>query len=152
MRTIFQISIECAGLPWSLSGKEPARQCKRHRRFGFDPWVGKIPYSRKWQPTPVFLPGKFCGQRSLVGYSPWGHTESDLILPLNNNNWICYNIAGFSLYIFCFFDSQAYGIWAPRPGIKPAPQALKGEVSTTRPPGMSQPPVVKLGEVCFSPG
>ncbi|CAI9153447.1 unnamed protein product [Rangifer tarandus platyrhynchus] len=43
----------------------------------FDPWVEKIPWKRKWQPTPVFLPGKFHGQRSLVGYSPGGHKESD---------------------------------------------------------------------------
>ena len=42
----------------------------------FDPWVGKIPWSRKW-PAPVFLPGKFHGQRSLVGYSPWDCKESD---------------------------------------------------------------------------
>ena len=38
----------------------------------FDPWIGKIPWRRKWQPIPVFLPGKSHGQRSLVGYSPWG--------------------------------------------------------------------------------
>ena len=44
---------------------------------GFDPWVRKIPWRRKWQPTPVFLPGKSQGQRSLAGYSPWGHKESD---------------------------------------------------------------------------
>ena len=44
---------------------------------GFDPWVGMIPWNRKWHPTPVFLPGKFHGQRSLVGYSPWGLKESD---------------------------------------------------------------------------
>ena len=47
------------------------------KRQGFDPCVGKIPYSRKWQPPPVFLPGKSHGQRSLVGYSPWGRQESD---------------------------------------------------------------------------
>ena len=47
------------------------------RRPGFDPWVGKIPWRRAWQPTPVFLPGESRGQRSLVGYSPWGHTELD---------------------------------------------------------------------------
>ena len=41
------------------------------RKDGFDPWVGKIPWRREWQPTPVFLPGKSHGQRSLVGYSPW---------------------------------------------------------------------------------
>ena len=43
----------------------------------FDPGIGKIPWRRKWQPTPVSLPGKFHGQRSLAGYSPWGHKESD---------------------------------------------------------------------------
>ena len=43
----------------------------------FNPWVGKIPWRRKWQPTLVLLPGKSHGQRSLVGYSPWGHKESD---------------------------------------------------------------------------
>ena len=42
-----------------------------------DPWVGKIPWRRKWQPTPVFLPGEFHGQRSLAAYSPWYHKESD---------------------------------------------------------------------------
>ena len=47
-------------------------QCRRCRRFGFDPWVRKIPWKRRWHPTPVFLPGKSHGQRSLVGYSPWG--------------------------------------------------------------------------------
>ena len=47
------------------------------RRPGFYPWVGKIPWERKWRPTPVFLPGESHGQRSLVGYSPWGRRESD---------------------------------------------------------------------------
>ena len=46
-------------------------------RPGFDPWAGKMPWSRKWQLTPIFLPGEFHGQRSLVGYSPWGRNESD---------------------------------------------------------------------------
>ena len=57
------------GFPGGASGKEPACQCRRHR---FDPWVGKISWRRKWQPTPVFLPGESHGQTSLVGYSPWG--------------------------------------------------------------------------------
>ena len=43
-----------------------------------DPWVGKIPWRRKWQTTPVFLPGEFHGQRNLAGYSPWGRKESDI--------------------------------------------------------------------------
>ena len=42
-------------------------------RYGFSPWIGKIPWSVKWQPTPVLLPGEFLGQRNLGGYSPWGH-------------------------------------------------------------------------------
>ena len=45
---------------------------KKHR---LDPWVGNIPWRRKWQPTPVFLPGKSHGQRSLVGYSLWGQKK-----------------------------------------------------------------------------
>ena len=44
-----------------------------------DPWAGKIPWKRKWQPTPIFWPGKSHGQRSLVGYSTWGHKELDTI-------------------------------------------------------------------------
>ena len=52
-------------------GTESAHQCRRHKRRGFGPW------SRKWHPTPVFLPGKFHGQRSLVGSCPWGRKESD---------------------------------------------------------------------------
>ena len=58
-----------------LSGKESACQC---RRRGFDPWLGKIPWRRKWQPTPVFLPGKSLGQRSLAGYNLNGRKESDM--------------------------------------------------------------------------
>ena len=52
--------------------------CLQCRRCRFDPWVGKIPWRRKWQPTPVFLPGKSHGQRSLEGYSPCGHKELDM--------------------------------------------------------------------------
>ena len=59
------------------SGKESTCQCRRHRRHGFDPWIGKISYRGKWQPTLVFLLGKVHVQRSLVGYNPWGHKESD---------------------------------------------------------------------------
>ena len=54
--------------PDFTSGKEPTCQCGRHRKHGFDPWVGKIPWRRAWQLTPVFLPGESHGQRSLAGY------------------------------------------------------------------------------------
>ena len=62
------------GIPWWLSGKESAYQ---YRRCGFNPWVRKIPWRRKGQPTPLFLPGKSHGQKSLVGYSPWDCKELD---------------------------------------------------------------------------
>ena len=59
-------------LRW-LSGRESACQHRRRRRHGFDHWVGEIPWRRKWQPTPVLLPGESHGQRSLVGCGPRGH-------------------------------------------------------------------------------
>ena len=52
------------------SVKEPTFQCRRCKRLGYDPWIRKVPWRKKWQPTPVFLPGKSLGQRSLAGYSP----------------------------------------------------------------------------------
>ena len=60
------------GLPRRLGGKESACQHRRYKRCGFDVWLRKIPWRRKWQPTPVFLPGKSHGQRSLVDCSSWG--------------------------------------------------------------------------------
>ena len=62
------------GFPGGPSDKELTCQC---RRCSFDPWVGKMPWRREWQPTPVFLPEEFLGQRSLAGYNPWGHKELD---------------------------------------------------------------------------
>ena len=60
---------EEGGFLGGTNGKESTYLCGRR---GFDPWVGKKPWRRKWQPNPVFLPGKFHGQRSLLGYSLWG--------------------------------------------------------------------------------
>ena len=71
---------------WLTGGKESTCQCRTH---GFDLWVGKITWRRKWQPTPVFLPGRSYEQRSLAGYSPWGHKESDTTWWLNNNSMAC---------------------------------------------------------------
>ena len=72
------------GLPWWLSGKESACQCRRH---GFNPWSRKIPWRRKWQPTPVYLPGNHNGQRSLASYSPCRSQRvgCDLATELLNN-------------------------------------------------------------------
>ena len=69
-------SLPHSGLPRWHSGTESACQCRRCR---LDPWVGKIPWSRKWQPTAVFLPEELHGQRSLAGYGPWGLRESDTV-------------------------------------------------------------------------
>ena len=66
--------VQCSG----AGGKEPVCQCRRHKRHRLDPWVGKIPWRRKWQPTPVFLPGESHGQWSLAGYTLWGRKESDV--------------------------------------------------------------------------
>ena len=66
-------TIDSNRLPSWLSGKEPTWQC---RSCEFDSRVRKIPWRRKQPPTPVFLPGKSHGQRSLVGYSPWGCKET----------------------------------------------------------------------------
>ena len=63
--------------PGGAGGKEAACQCRRQTRCRFDPWVGKIPWRRAWQRTPVFLSGESHEQRSLVGHSPWGPKESD---------------------------------------------------------------------------
>ena len=67
------LSVSLQGLPRWRCGKESACQC---RRYGLDPWVGKIPWGKKQQPTPVVLPGISHGQGSLVDCGPWGHKES----------------------------------------------------------------------------
>ena len=76
MGVIFRVRDE-VGFPWGLSS-EVCLRCRRHRRPRFDPWVGKKPWRRAWQPTPVFLPGDSHGRRSLVGYSLQGHKDSDM--------------------------------------------------------------------------
>ena len=63
-----------AGFPWWLSSGESASPCRKHK---FNPWVGKIPWRRKWQPTPGLLTRKSHGQRSLASYSSWGHKGLD---------------------------------------------------------------------------
>ena len=75
----FDLTLRSWGFP---DGKKKfACQCWRH---GFNPRFWKIPWRRTWQPTPVFLPGKSHGQRSLVGYRLWGHKESET----TELNWI----------------------------------------------------------------
>ena len=64
-------------LPRQHQWQRLACQCRRHKRCEFTPWIGKSPWRRAWQPTPVSLPGESHGQRSLAGYSPQGHKDSN---------------------------------------------------------------------------
>ena len=103
--------------PGGTRGKEPACQFRKPKRLGFDPWVRKIPWRRKWQPTPAFVPGDSHGQRSLVGQNPWGrrvrhdwapklmaqcYVHSTLLtLPRNGSSLTaCYSM--FKIVLFCF--------------------------------------------------
>ena len=88
------------GLPWWL---RQSRICPQCRRPGFDPWVGKTAWRREWLPSPVFLPGESHGQRSLAGYSPWGHKESDTTeqLTLSLSYFVHYWATNTFTFIFC---------------------------------------------------
>ena len=81
------------GFPGGSDSKESAWNTGDHT---LDPWVGKIPWRRKWQPTTVFFPGKSHGWRSLVGCSPWGHKESHMIEQLT---------------LSLLFDVERWGTW-----------------------------------------
>ena len=108
-------------LPWRLSGRESA--CSAGDQ-GSIPGLGKIPCRRKWQPTPVFLPGKFHGQRNLAGYIPCGHKESDttkhagthrklnerkILYPgsRSNGTGVCHRLSGLT------YSQEAKGIEEP---------------------------------------
>ena len=82
------------GFPGGASGKESGCQCRRRKSCRFDPWVGEMPWSRKWHPTPVFLLGKFHVQRSLEGYSPWGCKQLEMTEPIDKkfNDWCPYKV------------------------------------------------------------
>ena len=73
------------GFKGDASGKEPTCQSRSLRRCRFDPWIGKISWRRAWQLTAVFLPGESHGERSLVGYSRWGHKR----IGRDRNNLAC---------------------------------------------------------------
>ena len=76
---------------------------------GFDPWVGKIPWRSKWQPTPVFLPGESHGRRSLVGYSPRGHKELDMTERLHFHfHFIAYKASALVCMLSCFSCAQLF--------------------------------------------
>ena len=81
------------GEEWCIFGSEVSI-CLQCRRPGFDPWVRKIPWRRKWQSTPVFLSGESHGGRSLVGYSPGGCKESDTTERLHFTITLCQGFPG----------------------------------------------------------
>ena len=98
----------CKGFPGGASAKEPACQCRIHKRHRFNPWVGKLPWRRAWHPTPVPLPGKSHGQRSLVGYSPQGHKELDTDMDRGKWNISCIFLVD---KFFVFFSPQVTDIF-----------------------------------------
>ena len=126
-------------------------QCGRPR---FDPWAGKIPWRRKWQPAPVFWPGESHGQRNLVGYSSWGRKESDtterlLYIPVCSLGRFlgiavdmkCLHCPELILIFCCcfFFDHTALPVrsYFPDQGLNLHPLQWKHGVLTTRAPGKS---------------
>ena len=114
------------GFPGGKSGKELACWCRRHKRCQFDPWVGKIPWRRAWQPTPVFLPGETHGQRGLAGYLlvqrvsksqmwlKWLTTHACkewYTSQLNNSKWWDHQTSDELLLHFCFELRGPLQIW-----------------------------------------
>ena len=107
-----------AGLPWWLSGKESACQC---RRCGFDPWVRKIPWRRKWQPTAVFLPGESPWTEEPCGATTHGVSEWDMTWWLNHKAFIA-------------FQDRTAGSWATVPCAPVFPGPLshcRSEITST---------------------
>ena len=115
-----------SGLPWWRRRQRICLWCKRPR---FDPWVRKIHWKREWQPTPVFLPGEFHGQRSLVGYSSWGHKELDttewLFFPLYDSPVSHSSQMGEAQFESRFFCVHSLCVW----GLESYSSVLEGRFS-----------------------
>ena len=94
------------GLPRWFPAKESMCQCSRHK---FHPSGSKTPWRRVWQPAPVFLPGGSHGQRSLVGYSPWGLTESDTTEQLGTEQYLI-NLLHFMWVLIFYFFKAIHGL------------------------------------------
>ena len=100
--------------PFCKSDKESACQCRNCRRWEFNPWGRKIPWRRKWQPTPVLLPGESHGQRSLSGYSPRGCKESDTTERLSMHThalcsmYIWKNVSSTNLIVYKLFLNKIF--------------------------------------------
>ena len=97
---MIRMKLTSSRLPWWLKWY---RICLQYGRPGFDPWVGKIPWRREWLPTLIFLSAEFHGQRSLAGYGPRSHKESD------TTEWL-------SLSGFILASKAKRTTWAKYPG------------------------------------
>ena len=109
----------CIGLPRWCSGKESSCQCRRHRRCGLNPWVRKITRSRKWQPAPVFLPGKFHG---FIAWQTIVHGVAKSQTRLSTLTLVCFvHFNSFLLYSFNSEDASGdHGDSASLGAINPA--------------------------------
>ena len=106
----------CEGFPGGTSDKEAAGQCRRLWTCECDPWVGRIPWRKKWQPTPVFLLRESHGQRSLAGYRPWGHKELDTTEHLSTHTMYTQrSVGGGSVLIPDPFGGQVPKTWGIDP-------------------------------------
>ena len=93
-------------------GSDGKSICLQWGRPGLNPWVGKILWRRKWQPTPVFLSGKSHGRRRLVGYNPWDAKESDTTKRLHflslSNRWKSHCMCSLVLDLKNNFNKELY--------------------------------------------
>ena len=104
----FQMLQSFCRLPRWHGGKKSAHQWRRHRRYEFNPWVRKTSWSRKWQPTPLFLPGKLYGQRSQTLYCLW------CFKGLNTAEWLCTHAHMYSIISSAKSDGlTSFPIWIP---------------------------------------
>ena len=112
---VFENVYTCSRLPWWLSGKESTCQCRRH---GFHPCIRKIPWRRKWQPTPVFLPGESHGRGAWWATVHGVKKELDTAKRVNNNNGACSRPSPVSRERSCGAESADTGPPGPEPWVK----------------------------------
>ena len=122
---MFAICQAMFGLPSWLKWLGTCLQCLRPR---FNPWVGKIPWRREWQSTPAFLPGESHGQRSLVGYSPWSHKDSD------TPEWLTHTHMHRGLFYFHFYCTSGGAM------VKNPPASAGDERDVGSIPGLGRSP------------
>ena len=125
--------------PGGTSGKESPCQFWRCKRLRFSPWVGKIPWWKKWQPTPVFLPDESHGHRSLVGYMVHGVAK--------NGTWLSGWAQGHAAQKRPIWTLNS-GLWTPSPGLFPFHQPHSGRSSLEEIP--YRPPVKPASAGCKS--